>query len=298
MTPTDYTCCICGKTPPADSPPELAAVRSNVRRFMHEQFPLWRCASCGSIHAGREVDLTEYYRYYPYFQQELDAVLRWAYRRLTRRLRRVGLDRHHRVLDYGCGSGLLVTYLREKGYNAVGYDPYNENHGDETALEQKYDLLIAQDVVEHSEDPLGVLQTLNSLCVPGGFIAIGTPNAAGIDLRRAEKYVHPLHQPYHRHIFSLPALRQAGENLGWRLEKYYLAPYTNMPILSLPFLHYYMRRFDGTMDVLFDRPLGSWRLWLSPETLFWLVLGYFLCDQADVVAIFQTKGSQNVVGSQ
>ncbi|MBN1555387.1 MAG: class I SAM-dependent methyltransferase [Phycisphaerae bacterium] len=287
MTSTEYTCCICGFLD-TDRSAELADVRSNVRRFSRERFPLWRCTGCGSIHSSRQVDLKEYYRYYPYFQQELDLVLRWAYRRLTRRLRRAGLDKQHHVLDYGCGSGLLVKYLRKKGYdNVVGYDPYSEDHGDESALQRRYDLVIAQDVVEHSEDPLEALRTLDRLTEHGGWIAIGTPNAAGIDLRRAEKYVHPLHQPYHRHVFSLSALQQAGENLGWRLEKTYFAPYTNMPVLSLPFMHYYMRCFDGTMDVLFERPLASRRLWFSPETLYWLIFGYYLCDHADVVAIFR-----------
>jgi len=287
---SNYTCCICGKTHPAESNPELASVRSNVRRFVHERFPVWRCEQCRSIHSRRDVDLSDYYRYYPYFQQELDMVLRWAYKRLTRRLRRAGLDKNHHVLDYGCGSGLLVKFLRERGYdNVTGYDPYSENHGDETALNKRYDLVIAQDVVEHADDPLEMLRILDNLASPGGRIAIGTPNAEGINLKRAEKYVHPLHQPYHRHIFSLPALRQAGEDLGWTLEKCYAAPYTNMPQLNLPFLHYYMRCFDGTMDVLFERPWKSRRLWLSPETLFWFLFGYFLCDHADIVAIFRTK---------
>lgn len=284
----DYTCCICGKEHSADSGSQLVHVGSNVRRFSHEDFPVWRCEGCRSIHAGRQVDLAEYYRYYPYFQQELDIVVRWAYRRLTRRLTRVGLDKQHKVLDYGCGSGLLVKYLKGKGYDVVGYDPYSEDHGDEAALDKRYDLVIAQDVVEHADCPLEVLRILDGLCVPGGYIAVGTPNAEGIDLGRAKKFCHSLHQPYHRHIFSLLALHQAGENLGWTLEKHYPAPYTNMPVLSLPFLHYYMRCFDGTMDVLFDRPLASWRLWLSPETLYWLFFGYFLCDQADIVAIFRT----------
>lgn len=283
------TCCICGQKPSAASPPEYAEVRSNVRRFVKERFSVWRCGGCGSIHSAEEVNLAEYYRYYPYFQQELDFIVRWAYRRLIRRLRQAGLHRKQHVLDYGCGSGLLVAFLRRMGYNAVGYDPYSEHHGDKSLLERRYDMVIAQDVVEHSSAPLDVLHILDRLTKPGGCIVIGTPDARGIDLQRAEKYVHPLHQPYHRHIFSLPALQRTGEALGWRLRQLHSAPYTNTALLNLPFLHYYMRCFDGTMDVLFDRPLGSWRLWLSPETAFWWLFGYFLCDQADVVAVFQTQ---------
>ena len=68
-----------------------------------------------------------------------------------------------------------------------------------------------------------------------------------------------------------------------------MTPYTNMPVLSLPFLHYYMRCFDGTINVLFERPINSCRLWLGPETAFYLVFGYWLCDQADVVALFRKR---------
>lgn len=281
------TCCICKSSGLSETDVETASVRSNVRPFNTRRFSLWRCPNCRSIHASDKVDLDEAYRVYPFFGQKLDFVLRCGYRRLTRRLRRAGLRPGCRVLDFGCGSGLLVQYLREKGCDAVGYDPYSPDHGDPARLDEQYDAVIAQDVLEHDDDPLGVLARLDGLTAPGGMIAIGTPNAAGIDLARAEKFVHPLHQPYHRHILALPALLEAAKDLGWSVERTYTTPYTNMPVLSLPMLHYYMRCFDGTINTLFDRPMNSVRLWLSPETAFYLIFGYWLCDDADIVAIFR-----------
>lgn len=283
----DKTCCICQNSVPGGTGAQTASVRSNVRPFHTSQFPLWRCPLCRSIHADAPADLAQAYRVYPFFGQTLDFGLRCAYRRLARRLRRAGLTPGQRLLDFGCGSGLLVQYLREHGCDAVGYDPYSNHHADSATLNEQYDAVIAQDVIEHDENPLAVLARLDALARPGAIIAIGTPNADGIDLARPAHFVHALHQPYHRHILALPALLHAAGNLGWIVERTYRTPYTNMPVLSLPFLHHYMRCFDGTINVLFDRPMNSPRLWLSPETAFYLIFGYWLCDSADVVAIFR-----------
>lgn len=288
-----YTCCVCKSEQPAEAA-ETASVRSNVRAFREETFSLWRCSHCQSIHAVEDVDLDAYYAKYPFFGRELDNFTRMGYRRLLRRLKRAGLQKAHRIMDYGCGSGLLVQYLRECGYDAVGYDPYSPGHDDPAALDTTYDCVIAQDVIEHDDAPLAVLEKLDALAAPGALVAIGTPNAAGIDLARPEKFVHPLHQPYHRHILALPALLAAGRDRGWSVERTYLSPYTNMPVISLPFLHHLMRRFDGCIDVLFERPKAGLGFWLNPVTWYYLLFGYWLCDDADIVALFRTPRPNDI----
>ncbi|MCK5114004.1 MAG: class I SAM-dependent methyltransferase [Phycisphaerae bacterium] len=283
---TNRTCCICGYE---NIDPRDVNIHSNVREFAAEKFPVWRCGGCKSIHSRDEVDLDKYYERYPFFAQKLDWVLSGGYRRLLGRLKSAGLRRTDRIIDYGCGSGLLVKYLCRAGYNAVGYDPYSKEHGDPAVLESQYDVLIAQDVIEHAADPREALKMLGSLVTPEGLIAIGTPNAAGIDFSHAA-HIHPLHQPYHRHIFAFDALeRLVTDELGWSLHKYHDTPYTNMPIISLPFIHHYMRAQDNTIDVLFDR-LTSVKLWLNPKTYFMLIFGYFMCDDADIVAVFKAHG--------
>ena len=105
-------CVVCGA---ALAPAEEAAVASNVRAFAAERFALWRCAGCQSIHARDEVDLDRYYRDYPFARATPSRITRFFHGRLWRRLRAAGVARGARVLDYGCGRGLLVDELRRRG---------------------------------------------------------------------------------------------------------------------------------------------------------------------------------------
>lgn len=50
------------------------------------------------------------------------------------------------ILDYGCGKGALVKYLREQGIHAEGYDPYVSGWD---ARPAKQDVLVSTDFLEH-----------------------------------------------------------------------------------------------------------------------------------------------------
>ncbi|MHA2283884.1 MAG: class I SAM-dependent methyltransferase [Promethearchaeota archaeon] len=269
---------------------EVASVRSNVRAFRDEKFVVWRCARCRSIHARDEVDLPHYYAMYPFHKQKFNWILRIVYRNVLRRLKRAGLKRSHRILDYGCGSGHLIHFLKSKGYaHAAGYDAFGGSFSDPAVLDETYDFVHSQDVVEHVDDPRALLRTFASLAKPGGTIVIGTPNADAIDLTRPEDFVHPLHQPYHTHIFSKGALLAATGALGWTLDRYYATQYTNtlVPGLNMRFALYYGKCFDDTLDLAFDGVRVNRRL-LSPRSLVYALFGYFFCPETDVMAVFRT----------
>jgi 2-polyprenyl-3-methyl-5-hydroxy-6-metoxy-1,4-benzoquinol methylase len=269
---------------------EQAAARSNVRAFREQSFAVWRCGQCLSIHARDEVDLAHYYRSYPFHALPEDFRLRALYEQQLRRLRHAGIRPQHRILDYGCGGGGFVRYLRQRGYaEAWGYDRYASDFSDISLLEQRYDCLISQDVLEHVLEPSSLLDDFDRLVASSGIVAIGTPNAEALDLRKPEKYVHALHLPYHRHIFSKRALLAAGSARGWRLERYYPTQYGNtaVPFLNSRFYLYYMRLGDDSLDRLLEPPQLASLLARLPVTLFWGFFGQFLAEETDVMAVFR-----------
>lgn len=279
-------CVVCAA--PVGAAVETATVTSNVRAFADQAFALWRCGACRSIHARDEVDLAAYYRDYPFARARPSRVLRYFHSRLWARLARAGAGRADRVLDYGCGAGLFVDELRRRGVDAHGYDAYDARHADRAPLAARYDCVLAQDVVEHVDDPRALLAQFATLCRPGGLIAIGTPDAAAIDLGAPRRWRHTLHQPYHRHLLSRTALETLSAALGWRLVRYYRRPYTNTPVptLNLPYLLRYLRAVDDTLDVAFDPPRLRLAM-ITPAALFDALFGALRCPPGDGLAIFR-----------
>ena len=254
---------------------------------------MWRCPSCLSIHARDEVELAHYYADYPFHklaESKVDWMLRAMYRKLLSRLQDAGVSAQSRVLDYGCGSGLFLSFLHERGYaDAQGYDEYSERFADRSVLEQPFDCVLAQDVIEHVPDPQAFVRELHGLTKPGGVIALGTPNAEAIDLKNPEARVHTLHQPYHRHILSKRALQTLGEELGWELLHYYPTMYANtrLPGVNFAFLDHYFKCFDNNCDLAVEPiKMGSLRLW-TPVTLAHFLFGSFWSPESDVMATFR-----------
>jgi len=103
------------------------------------------------------------------------------------------------VLDVGCGTGIMVTLpLASLGYQVTGIDidrssietvrginPYSNamfrqaGAADLLAAGERYDVIIAAEVLEHIADPLTFLRTLRGLLTPRGILILTTPNGYG-----------------------------------------------------------------------------------------------------------------------
>jgi len=102
-----------------------------------------------------------------------------------------------RVLDIGCGGGLLSEPMARLGADVVGIDPSATNievarlHAAESNLQidyrattaeelaetgQKFDIVLAMEVVEHVPDVSGFLAAAAGLTLPGGILFVATIN--------------------------------------------------------------------------------------------------------------------------
>jgi 2-polyprenyl-3-methyl-5-hydroxy-6-metoxy-1,4-benzoquinol methylase len=283
----DIKCVFCGTSTGELPAAESARVRSNVREFSAETSTVWRCAKCRSLHSQEPIDYDRYYRDYPMNRMKYDFATKIILQKRMEPLKRAGLESGKTLLDYGCGNGHFVRYAREHGVRAEGYDPYSEVFGDASVLDRRYDFITAQDVLEHVDDPHALVDDLKSYAVPGGRLAIGTPNADRIDLCDPLDLGH-LHQPYHRNIPSAAELQRMASEGGWQVIEFrnYTQPDMEVPLMNSAFLCRYMKSSGGYLDVGFD-PLSSQlnHLLAHPSLIFWCLFGSFFSRKTDMMIV-------------
>jgi len=124
-----------------------------------------------------------------------------------------------RVLDIGCGGGILAEALAREGAIVTGIDPSERSlaaaraHAREASLSIEYrvgtaeavdgrfDLVFAVDVLEHVDDVSGTLAAITRVLAPGGGVGFLTHNrtpAAFLDLIWEEEYVrHSMPEGFH-----------------------------------------------------------------------------------------------------
>jgi SAM-dependent methyltransferase len=86
------------------------------------------------------------------------------------------------TLDFGCGDGGLVRFLRDGGIKAFGVDrvPVDNDMKEyvytdlDRLPDMKFDLITAVEVMEHLHDPVGILEKLAPLLAEDGFIYLTT----------------------------------------------------------------------------------------------------------------------------
>lgn len=102
-----------------------------------------------------------------------------------------------RILDIGCGGGLLCEPMARLGATVVGADAAERNipvaqlHAEQSGLEidyrhttaeamanagEQFDVVLNMEVVEHVADPLSYLSACRDLLVPGGLHLCSTIN--------------------------------------------------------------------------------------------------------------------------
>jgi len=285
--PDCTVCNVCDCPGTLEDSPETARVASNVRRFHEDEFTVWRCANCGSLHRLEDVDLQYYYQDYFLQQHRLDFFTRRGYGNRLRMLRKHGLAREASILDFGCGRGVFVSFLRKRGYQHVeGFDAFVPQYADPSVLDKPYEAIVSFDVIEHVEQPRDFFTQLSHQLSDGGLLVVSTPNADFLPLSFPQAM--ELHQPYHQHILSERALLSLGQQHGLKAvevrRRYWLD--TLVPAVNTRFVWEYVYRAGGLVDVSMEPPRIGMVL-ATPRLWFYAMAGYFFPPRGNMLFFFR-----------
>jgi SAM-dependent methyltransferase len=213
------------------------------------RFRLAKCRQCDHLATAprlSEADLPALYgNYYPRksvaaedVRSESKAVLGpWA------RLRRwwMGVDNQGQytvrpgevMLDIGCGSGLSLLEAQAMGAQARGVDadPNVRRIADELGVQvhigslydepfsdERFSLVILNQVIEHMPEPDKTLVRLRSRLGPSGRLVLVFPNVRSFWCRLSGARWINWHVPYHLHHFSREGFTQMAGRCGYRVK--------------------------------------------------------------------------------
>lgn len=247
-----------------------------TRATRKETYSLYKCSWCESLNAIDSVLFDQIYQDYPLKHQRYDFFTNCLFKSRLSLLKELGLKKEHSILDFGCGSGLFVKFLLEKGFQAKGYDPYNILFSDNTFRSQKFDYVISQDVFEHFDSPRDFISEVKTIVKESGKIVIGFPFSDYIDLKKSVDIVGVLHQPFHRFIPSKRGVLHFFEDsdlvVDQVLDRNYMD--TIFPFANSVFLFHYFISGQGCLDIGFE-PIKISHFIKNPWLLFWGLFGYF-----------------------
>lgn len=160
-SPFSHSCPLC------DAPASAASRRLAERTFVH-------CAQCDLIHvpaAEHLPPLAERDRYLKHQNSITDTGYVATFDPVLRVLERHAADAE-RVLDFGAGpSPVLVNLLQQRGYDAVGYDPWFAADTDVTG---PFDAILSVETFEHLRDPATEIRMLRRALATGATLIVKT----------------------------------------------------------------------------------------------------------------------------
>ena len=140
-----------------------------------------------------------------------------------------------KVLDIGCGRGLLLNKLKEKGWDPQGTelsedaaayarDRLNlpvttETLEDAHFPNNEFDLVILWHVLEHVPDPRETLREVARVLKPGATLLVAVPNFGSLEARSSGPGWFHLDVPRHLTHFTFQSLGEALRGVGLDVDK-------------------------------------------------------------------------------
>ncbi len=192
----------------------------------------YECKNCGSIfifplpiHELKTIYPPNYYSFVTKGKNVVTSIKEWLDKIYFRKILKKVQGNNLNILDVGGGTGWLLDQLK-KCDARVAFTQVVDIDDQASAIaeknghsyfcgtietfetENKFDLVLLLNLIEHVADPLAVLKKCESLLNENGLILIKTPNTKSLDARLFKKsYWGGLHCPRHWVIFSEKSFR-------------------------------------------------------------------------------------------
>ena len=135
-----------------------------------------------------------------------------------------------RLLEIGCGRGLMLKRMAELGWQAEGLDidPKAVDAARRQGLivhlgtiaaqgfpDDSFDAVVMSHVIEHVPDPRALVQECHRILKPGGRLVSITPNGGGWGHARYGPDWRGLEPPRHLHIFTAESMTGLARTAGF-----------------------------------------------------------------------------------
>ena len=209
------------------------------------RFDILRCSNCGFGQTDPQIKKSEigslYSKYYPRQNLDLKSIKLKNYKLPSHiEVWRKGLlnsahflvEKGSTVLDVGSGVGHSLLYLKNNGCQVYGIDPdknakklakkfkLNFHQGfieDKPFRNKKFDYIIANQVLEHTNEPVSFLKECKNRLKSNGVIIISFPNTDSLGrLVFKKRWLH-WHIPYHLNHFNKKSVKKLAKKAGLKI---------------------------------------------------------------------------------
>lgn len=217
-----------------------------------EEFPLFKCSSCGFVFLQEYPDEREITRYYDsedYISHDDNAkgFLNKGYlvardimlKRKLKIVEQASGNRNSKILDIGCGTGYFLGTMKKAGWETTGIEPNKKardyginNFGLNILPSEKiaslsdgsFDCITMWHVLEHLYDPFRYASEIIRLLKHDGICFVALPNSNSADARYYKEFWSAYDLPRHLWHFNPETFNIFSKKTGFKITKSRILP--------------------------------------------------------------------------
>lgn len=287
-------CPVCGKN-------DFSLFLNTQDYFLtQEEFTIDKCLSCGFVFTNPipiESELSKYYDSPDYLSHTANKTSLTG--EIYKMFRSVNIKNKYKlvssytkgksILDIGCGTGELLNFFKQKGWDVQGVEPnqsarafasrrynidvFNENELDKFE-ENSFNVISMWHVLEHVPDLDDRMKQLNKLVKKDGLILIALPNLNSPDAVKYGKQWAGLDVPRHLYHFTKHTLQvllkrhkmELIDSIPMKFDAYYVSLLSEKYLKhSLPFIPAFVNGLQSNLKARRDNNYSSMIFVIRPS---------------------------------